>query len=111
SNYSYWAPLYGIWYATEGKGGEEPIPEIRELQKLYDQLKETIDPVKKLNLGRAILRSHARNIWYVGLVNYPYPILVKNNFRNVPKEGIVHDWRLLSPGYWNPEQFFIKETK
>jgi len=108
---SYWAPLYGLWYATEGKGGEEPIPEIRELQKLYDQLKEATDPVKKLNLGRSILRSHARNIWYVGLVNYPYPIVVKNNFRNVPKEGIVHDWRLLSPGYWNPEQFFIKEAK
>jgi peptide/nickel transport system substrate-binding protein len=111
ANTCYWAPLYGVWYATEGKGGEEPIPEIRELQKLYDQLKESTDPVKKLNLGRSILRSHARNIWYVGLINYPYPIVVKNNFRNVPKEGIVHDWRLVSPGYWNPEQFFIKETK
>ena len=109
SSYSYWAPLYGVWYATGGKGGEEPIPEIRELQQLYDQLKETMDSDQKLELGRSILRSHAENVWYVGFVNYPYPIVVKNNFKNVPQEGIVHDWRLVSPGYCNPEQFFFKE--
>jgi len=109
ANNCYWAPLYGVWYATEGKGGEKPIPEILELQQLYDQLKETTNTEQKLKLGRSILKSHAENVWYVGLVNYPYPIVVKNNFKNVPKEGIVHDWRLASPGYYNPEQFFFKK--
>lgn len=55
-----------------------------------------------------IMKLHAENLWVIGLMRYPYPVVVKNNFRNVP-EDVIHDWRLMAPGYYNPEQFFIEQ--
>ncbi|MGQ9632386.1 MAG: ABC transporter substrate-binding protein [bacterium] len=108
SQYTYWAPLYGIWYATGGKGGEEPRGDLRRLQLLYDELKSTVDEKKKLELGRQILSMHAENSWIIGITREAAIAIVKNNFKNVP-EDVIQDWRLISPGYVNPEQFYIEQ--
>jgi len=39
----------------------------------------------------------------------PSPIIVKNNFRNVPDFGVLGPWAVGCPGSQNPEQFFFKK--
>ena len=108
TNTTYWAPLYGLWYATQGKKGEKPTGGIRRLQELYDKMKVTTNKEEKLKIGRKIISLHVENLWAIGLVRLPALCIVKNNLRNVPKDGI-QSWRLKTPGYLNIEQFFFKQ--
>ena len=36
------------------------------------------------------------------------PVIVKNNFHNVPPTGVVAAWDIGFPGTADPEQFFIR---
>ena len=36
------------------------------------------------------------------------PVIVKNNFHNVPPTGVVASWDIGFPGTADPEQFFIR---
>ena len=38
----------------------------------------------------------------------PVPVIVKNNFRNVP-EKFTQDWIIMSPGTLDPSHFFFKK--
>ncbi len=103
-----WAPEYAKWYESGGKAGEEPIPEIKELQDLFDKMTGTADEAERTRIGKQIIRSHVENVWIIGLVRYPAIAIVKNNFKNVPRDAI-QSWRLMTPGYTNPEQYFFKK--
>ncbi len=107
---TYWAPEWGNWYATGGKAGEEPTGDARESQKLYDQLKVTVDQAKQVEIMTEIYRLYLKNLWSIITVGrYPAPMIVKNNFRNVPETGI-NAWPLKSPAYTRPEQYFFKSS-
>ncbi len=41
------APLYGAWFQSGGKSGEEPPPEIKELMNLYHMILTTVSDEKK----------------------------------------------------------------
>lgn len=105
---TYWAPLYGVWYATGGKGGEEPTGDIRRLQVLYDQLKSTIDEEEQLIIGQEILSIHDKNLYIIGIGQAAFkPILVKNNLRNY-LEVAPADARNCGDLITWPEQLFFK---
>lgn len=105
---TYWAPLYGIWYATGGKGGEEPTGDLRRLQILYDQLKVTIDKAKQHEIGQEILSIHDKNLYIIGLCQAPFrPMIVKNNLRNFIEKAPA-DWRNKGDLITWPEQLFFK---
>ncbi|KAF2959197.1 peptide ABC transporter substrate-binding protein [Thermotoga sp. 38H-to] len=82
-----WAPLYGQWYNSGGKGGEEP-PEgsdIRKIYELWEKVKMTVDEEERDKLFREIVNIHKKNIWYIGTVGEPiWPVVVKTYFKNVP---------------------------
>jgi len=104
-----WAPLYGQWYSTGGKGGEEPKGDIRRIYDLWDKITVTADETQRNRLFKEIINIHKRNIWMIGIVGeLPQPVVVKSNFRNVP-DGIVWDDTLRSPKNARPEQFFFKQ--
>lgn len=89
SRLTYWGPLFGIWYATGGEGGEEPPPHIQQLQILYDQLVAEPDDAKRLELGQEILKAHDENVYMIGTVTTPFqPVVVKNNLVNVLENGV-----------------------
>jgi ABC-type transport system substrate-binding protein len=100
--------MYGMWYQSGGKAGDKPIPEIQELFDLYDKMKMTADPEERLKLGKQIIQSHVDNVWIIGTVRYPTIAIVNKNMKNVPRDGI-ESYRLYSPGYTNPEQYFFKQ--
>ena len=108
STSTYWAPLYGLWYATQGEAGEEPPQEMLRLIELYEELVSTLDEEARTLIGREILRIHSENLWIIGILGEsPRPVVVSNDFYNVPPE-MFDDFRMRCEGKLNPEQFFIK---
>jgi len=108
---SYWCPLWASWYTSRGKTGEKPTGDALKLVYIFDKIKLTTDQKEKEKLTEEMFRIWAKNLWVIPTAgSYSLPVVVKNNFRNVPKDGTL-SYPLLSPGYLNPEQFFIKESK
>lgn len=100
----YWAPLFGSWYSTGGKSGEEPPPDIRKLQTLYDQLKVTMDEKSRISLGRQILEHHDKNVYIIGTVTQPFfPFVVNSDMINTPK-SYIDSYRLGHESVALPEQ-------
>ncbi|MBC7321194.1 ABC transporter substrate-binding protein [bacterium] len=99
-----WAPLYGLWYATGGKGGEAPTGDIKKLYELWDKAMSTTNKARMISLIKEAVNLHKKNIWMIGTVGeWPYLCIAKNNFRNVP-EGVVQ-----IPRFACPEQYFFKK--
>jgi peptide/nickel transport system substrate-binding protein len=100
----YWAPLFGIWYATNGHSGEEPPPDIKKLQTLYNQMKASVDQKTRLGLGRQILEQHNKNVYIIGTVTQPFfPFIVNSDIINTPKSHI-DSFRLGHESVALPEQ-------
>lgn len=101
---TYWAPLFGRWYATGGAEGEEPPAFIKELQDLYDELAATVDHDERIALGQEIISRHDENVWIIGTVTAPFqPMVVNADMFNV-KEEAVGSYRTGHEGITGPEQ-------
>ena len=106
---SWMAPAYGIWYKTGGQKGEKPEGKLYEAMQLFEQFKATIDPVKQVEIGKQMIRMASEEAWTIATVGMsPAPVVVKNNFRNVP-EKFTQDWIIMSPGTLDPSHFFFKK--
>lgn len=87
--YTYWAPLYGLWYETGGEQGEEPPPDLRRLQELYDEMTLEMDEGKRLELGQEILKAHDENVWIIGTVTIPFwPVIASADMVNVRDDAV-----------------------
>jgi peptide/nickel transport system substrate-binding protein len=101
------APLYGKWYQTAGKQGEEPPAEIKELMNIYNELLLTVSEQKQKELFAKIVAANEKYLWVVGLVHDPPDYyVVATNMYNVPKQDF-QSWTYPNPGPINPEQFFL----
>jgi peptide/nickel transport system substrate-binding protein len=106
---SWMAPAFGVWYKTGGKEGIKPTGKLAEVQGLFDQFKLTIDQKKQLDLGKQMIKTAVEEAWTIQTVGMsPVPVIVKNNFRNVP-EKFTQDWIIMSPGTLEPSHFFFKK--
>ncbi len=104
-----WSNEWSRWYVTEGKAGEEPPEEIKELHELWEKMKTTMDEEERIRLGKELLRRGAENVWTIGTVGMaPKPCVVRKNLRNIPKTALKgYDIMRLVPRH--PEQFFFKQ--
>jgi ABC-type transport system substrate-binding protein len=101
------APLYGKWYQTGGKQGEEPPKAIKELMDTYSQILTTVTEEKKKELFGKIIAANEKNLWVIGLVHDPPDYyVVANNMHNLPKKDF-QSWTYPNPGPIHPEQFFM----
>jgi len=106
---SWMGPAYGIWYKSKGAMGEEPPEHVRKAMDLYDQFCVTTDPEEQVRIGKELIRYTAELAWVVSTVGgSPSPVVVKNNFRNVPEENVA-DWIYMTPGNLDPCHFFFKQ--
>ncbi len=106
---NYWAPEHARYYITGGRAGQQPSAPVAEIQRLYDELKAESDPDEVLRLESEIMLIVAENVFNIPFIgSYPQPVIVKNNFRNVPESGI-NVYMLFSPAYTSPEQYFIRQ--
>lgn len=76
---TYWAGLYGLWYSTGGKGGEEPPQEYMNLIDLYESLKAEPDQAKQIEYGQAILEQHNEKVYIIGVVKLPFQPMIRHN--------------------------------
>jgi len=90
----YWAPAYGLWYATGGEGGLEPPDDIKEIQDWYDQLQTAPNEETRIEMGRKILARHNEEVYHIGTCHLDiYPVVVHKDMVNVLEKGIA-DWRV-----------------
>jgi peptide/nickel transport system substrate-binding protein len=111
SNESLNAPLYGQWYHSRGKKGEDPPQTIKDLMETYNQIFSTVSEEERKELFGRIIAANEKNLWVIGLVHEPpdYYVVAKNMY-NVPKKDF-QSWIYPNPGPIHPEQFsYMKET-
>jgi peptide/nickel transport system substrate-binding protein len=98
-----WAPLWGQWYFTKGKQGQEPPPEIKALYDAMDNYAAT-DDVKYVD---QLLKSQADNVWSVGTVaDAPVPMIFSKDLKNVP-ETEYWVWDALDGNESYPEAWYF----
>ena len=106
---SYFAPPYGRYHATNGKGGVKPPEEYQRLLDWYLELRSVVgDEARRTELGRNILKQWSEQCYTIGICSPDLLMIVSNRFKNVP-EHIIHDYRVMTPGYIGIEQFYIDE--
>jgi peptide/nickel transport system substrate-binding protein len=112
----WWAPVasgwstvmwndWARWYSTGGEIGTEPPPELRQLQIWFDQMRTALNPVRRIEFGRKLLKSNAENLWTIGTIGLaPHPVVISRHLRGVPEQGIwgwAHRWTMpYHPATW-----------
>ena len=77
------------WYQTDGSLGEEPPSEVRQLQLWADELGSTMDPARRIQLGKQILAANAENVWSIGTIGLaPHPVVTSDRLKNVVESGL-----------------------
>ncbi len=107
---SYFAPLYGKYRATNGKAGVKPPLEFQRLTDLYVELRAAVEFDRRVELGREIMRQWAEECYAIGICRPELLTICSNRFQNVP-DHIIHNYRVMTPGYIGIEQFFIEEAE
>jgi len=99
---------YGHWFNTDGKGGEEPPPEIQACMAVFRQIGRTSDRKEQVQLFQKILDLNREHLWTIGLIGeVPSIFIVKDSFRNVPDNSVT-GWMFRSPGNTAVECYAIQ---
>lgn len=100
-------PLWQSWVDTGGRRGEEPPAEMMQLVEWARTIQGSPDPELRAEYIHKLLQAHSENLWTIGTVgNAPSPIIVANNFHNVPRHGMLIDDVDWGSVYF-PEQFYL----
>lgn len=106
-----WGPLYGLWYQSKGKQGEEPKGDPLKMLQLYDQAKGV--PADQLeSIGQEILKLYINNVFVIGTVGISPAILgiaVKKNYMGNVPDSVVGSTPGQTPGNSRPEQYFMNK--
>lgn len=104
--YSPW-PAWIAWANSGGTTGEEPPAHIKQLIEWLQGYNQSIDPAKRAEYAEKLLQAQADNLWTIGTVGQaPVPVIVANNFHNVPRHGMLNDDVDWGSVYF-PEQFYL----
>ena len=121
---SVWAPVEGVqwamggmnigqYYQTAGAEGVAPREGsmLAKLQEIYARASAATTSEERnaalLEAYRIHLEEGPITIGTIG--QHPSPVIVKNNFHNVPEIGLVASWDLGYPGTADPEQFYMDQ--
>lgn len=105
-------PLAARYYQTKGEKGIPPRTDyFKKMQDLYNEAMFTADDEKRYSLEVELYRMHLKYgpLMFSTLGNHPAPVLIKNNFHNVSKRGILAAWSWNYPATAGIEQFYIEQ--
>lgn len=99
-----------LWWSTDGESGEEPPEEMKKVVKLTEEWQQVpIGTEEYRKIGKEILTLSVKNLWQIGTIGMPpQPILIKNNLKNTPKEGLW-DWGFRQWVQFMPDQWFFEK--
>jgi peptide/nickel transport system substrate-binding protein len=121
---SVWAPVEGVQWAMGGMnigqyfqtGGAEGVPtrEGSMLEQLQEVYSRAVAATTAEERNAALLEAYRIHVEEgpitIGTIGqHPSPVIVSNNFHNVPEVGLVASWDLGYPGTADPEQFYIDQ--
>jgi len=121
---SVWAPVEGVEWAMGGMrlgqyfqtAGAEGVPprEGSMLERLQDAFSVALAATTEEERDAALLAAYQIHLdegpITIGTIGqHPSPVIVKNNFHNVPDVGLVASWDLGYPGTADPEQFYMDQ--
>jgi len=92
-------PMWGQYYELLGNGGEKPTPpDVQKLVQLYDEWRQARTDDERERVWLAMLAIHADQVYTIGTVTRALqPVVVRDDLRNVPKEGVMS---------WDPGAYF-----
>src|SRR5262249_23579182 len=81
---------WGQYWETGGKAGEAPdMPKAKELMDLMAQWRSAGDTATRQQIWEKMLEIYTDQVFTIGTVaNAPWPIVVSNKLRNVPREAV-----------------------
>ena len=97
------------WLASQGKEGEEPPAEVKQLADLAEKWKMTIPGSEEyLQLGKEMMKINLDNLYLIGTVGeIPGPTIVSSKLGNVPQFTVQSsDFSRAVP--FRPDQWFFK---
>ena len=121
---SVWAPVEGVQWAMAGMNigqyyqtaGADGVPAregsmLADLQEAYRRAVAATTPEER---NAALLEAYRIHVEQgpitIGTIGqHPSPVIVSNNFFNVPEVGLVASWDLGYPGTADPEQFYMSQ--
>jgi peptide/nickel transport system substrate-binding protein len=121
---SVWAPVEGVQWAMAGMnigqyyqtGGTEGVAprEGSMLAQLQETYTRALAATTNEDRNAALLDAYRIHVEEgpitIGTIGqHPSPVIVKNNFHNVPEIGLVGSWDLGYPGTADPEQFYFSQ--
>jgi peptide/nickel transport system substrate-binding protein len=105
------APLMRQWYATGGKEGVEPPPEIQKIVEIIDKAK-TVGPEEQIALAKELYAHWVDQMYEIGIIGLSPMVqgvaVVNNDLMNVPLQ-LGNDWPLRTPGNARPETWYFKQ--
>lgn len=105
------APLVRQWYATDGKEGMEPTPEMKKIVELIDKAK-TVGPDEQIKIAKELYTLWVEQQYEVSTIGLSPMVqgvaVVNNNLMNVPLQ-LGNDWPLRTPGNALPETWYYKQ--
>ncbi|MCB1104971.1 MAG: ABC transporter permease subunit [Cephaloticoccus sp.] len=114
---TFFAPGYGQWFFNNGLNDSpqarsansiEPPPgsDIRRAMELAAAAAVAPTQRERVALFEGIFDLNARNVWTISVATTPpYPVVVKDGFRNVPRKAII-GWFPMTPGNTGVETYF-----
>ena len=102
-----WASAWAQWYSSDGDEGIEPPAEYMSYFELGYELQNTLDDDRREEIAEELWQAQADEIWSIGTVGMaPYPVIVNEDLRNFPEEG-VWSGDILWLHTYDPEQFYL----
>ena len=101
-----WCPMWGLWFNSGGKSGEEPPQEVKDFMQIREDALLETDSAKRVELIKKAFRIFTENLYAIGVVQESPKAefaIVKNSFINVPEPcpyGVIP--------YFTPAQFFFE---
>ncbi len=102
------APLWELWFESNGTQGVEPPADVIRLMDIFNTLAPaTSDVEARAAYMQEIAQIWGDNFWTIGTVGVPFNLsFAKNNLRNVPADG-AHS-HPANPAIYRPYQWFWK---
>ena len=103
-------PMWGQYYEQNRKGGEAPTSaDVLELVRLFDEWRNSSSVAEREKIWLRMLAINADAVYTIGIVTRALqPMVVRDNLRNVPVEG-VYSW---DPGaylgMYHPDTFWLE---
>lgn len=106
---SFWAPAWMQWYNTQGKDGQEPVPEVKALFELHAKFMAAPPGSAESKAAyEEIIKSYHDNIWVFNPVEQAYmPSFWSKRIKNVPV-GLKKDV-IQMVAQMGAEQWYIDE--